>query len=133
MEMDMRLKLADLQRQYKEKQRELSKLKPKRKSSDEREGKRHKSRKKSTHSDRSATPPPLLDKMDVPIKPHKNELLKPPTLCAIEDCQSMDLSRLEPMELVESGKCCKKGLRKSFSVPIENGKFFVKHRIFKEM
>ncbi|KAF5296495.1 hypothetical protein FQR65_LT01484 [Abscondita terminalis] len=84
MELDMRMKLAELQRQYKEKQRELSKLKPKRKSLDEKESRKRKSRKKSTHSDRSVTPPPLLDKMDVPIKPNKNgDLLRPPTLCAI--------------------------------------------------
>lgn len=122
MELDMRLKLADLQRQYKEKQRELSKLKPKRKSLDEREDKRHKSRKKSTHSDRSVTPPPLLDKMDVPVKPNKNELLKPPTLCAVGDCEALDLPKVEPVKPVESEKCHKKGLQKSFSVPAENGK-----------
>lgn len=81
MEIDMRMKLADLQRQYREKQRELSKLKPKKHTEN---GKKSRSRKKSTNSDRSATPPPLLDKMDVPIKPNRNvpDLLKPPTLCA---------------------------------------------------
>lgn len=121
MELDMRLKLADLQRQYKEKQRELSKLKPKRKSSDEREDKRHKSRKKSTHSDRSITPPPLLDKMDVPVKPHRNELLKPPTLCAVGECELSNLPRLEPVKSIEPEKCYKKPLQKSFSVPVENG------------
>ncbi|KAK5641574.1 hypothetical protein RI129_010121 [Pyrocoelia pectoralis] len=86
LELDMRMKLADLQRQYREKQRELSKLKTKRKSLDEKEGRKRKSRKKSTHSERSATPPPPLDKMDVPVKPNKNlDLLKPPTLCAINN------------------------------------------------
>lgn len=84
MELDMRMKLAELQRQYREKQRELSKLKPKRHSTDSKK----RSRKKSTHSlhsDRSSTPPPLLDKMDVPVKPNRDkpELLKPPTLCAM--------------------------------------------------
>lgn len=81
MELEMRMRLAELQRQYREKQKELSKLKPKKHSSD---CSKKKSRKKSTHSDRNATPPPLLDKMDVPIKPNKNipDLLKPPTLCA---------------------------------------------------
>ncbi|KAJ8972036.1 hypothetical protein NQ314_000419 [Rhamnusium bicolor] len=85
MELDMRMKLAELQRQYREKQKELSKLKPKRHSSD---CSKKRSRKKSTHSshsERSSTPPPLLDKMDVPVQPnkHKPELLKPPTLCAM--------------------------------------------------
>ncbi|XP_018573680.1 protein winged eye isoform X2 [Anoplophora glabripennis] len=85
MELDMRMKLAELQRQYREKQKELSKLKPKRHSTD---CSKKRSRKKSTHSshsDRSSTPPPLLDKMDVPVKPNrdKSELLKPPTLCAM--------------------------------------------------
>ncbi|XP_074035935.1 BAH domain and coiled-coil containing protein winged eye isoform X2 [Leptinotarsa decemlineata] len=85
LELDMRMKLAELQRQYREKQKELSKLKPKRHSSD---CSKKRSRKKSTHSshsDRSSTPPPLLDKMDVPVKPNGDisELLKPPTLCAM--------------------------------------------------
>lgn len=81
MELDMRMKLADLQRQYREKQKELSKLKPKKHSQECK--KRY--RKKSTHSERSITPPPQLDKMDLPLTPHKNqELLKPPTLCSFE-------------------------------------------------
>lgn len=100
MELDMRMKLADLQRQYKEKQRELSKLKPKRKSLDEKESKKRKSRKKSTFSEKSATPPPLLDKMDVPIKLNRNvDLLKPPTLCAIngqEPAKTEDLPYSSP-------------------------------------
>ncbi|KAB0793104.1 hypothetical protein PPYR_12724 [Photinus pyralis] len=87
LELDMRMKLADLQRQYREKQRELSKLKTKRRSLDEKDARKRKSRKKSTYSDRSATPPPLLDKMDVPpVKPNRNlDLLKPPTLCAVSN------------------------------------------------
>ncbi|KAK4873616.1 hypothetical protein RN001_012976 [Aquatica leii] len=87
MELDMRMKLAELQRQYKEKQRELSKLKPKRKSLDEKDSRKRKSRKKSTNSEKSVTPPPLLDKIDVlPVKPNKNvDLLKPPTLCAVNN------------------------------------------------
>lgn len=93
MELDMRMRLADLQRQYREKQKELSKLKPKKHASD---CSKKKSRKKSTHSDRSATPPPLLDKMDVPVKPNKNipELLKPPTLCA----ETIKIPKLEPVK-----------------------------------
>ncbi|CAH1986034.1 unnamed protein product [Acanthoscelides obtectus] len=90
MELDMRIKLAELQREYREKTKELSKLKPKRHSSDCKK----RSRKKSTHSthsersersERSLTPPPLLDKMDIPVRANKDisELLKPPTLCAI--------------------------------------------------
>lgn len=80
-ELDMRMKLAEIQRQYKEKQRELSKLKPKK----HHECSKKKSRKKSTNSERSLTPPPLLDKIDTNVKP-KNvpELLKPPTLCPVE-------------------------------------------------
>lgn len=90
MELDMRMRLADLQRQYREKQKELSKLKPKK-----HDCSKKKSRKKSTHSERSATPPPLLDKMDVPVKPNKNipDLLKPPTLCA----EMIKLPKLEPV------------------------------------
>lgn len=91
MELDMRMRLAELQRQYREKQKELSKLKPKKHSSD---CSKKKSRKKSTHSERSATPPPLLDKMDVPVKPNKNipDLLKPPTLCA----ETIKIPKSEP-------------------------------------
>nr|CAH7723316.1 unnamed protein product [Callosobruchus chinensis] len=84
MELDMRIKLAELQREYREKTKELSKLKPKRHSSDCKKRSRKKST-HSTHSERSLTPPPLLDKMDIPVKAKKDisELLKPPTLCAI--------------------------------------------------
>ncbi|XP_030764449.1 protein winged eye isoform X2 [Sitophilus oryzae] len=80
-ELDMRMKLAELQREYREKQKELSKLKPK-KHSHHSECPKKKSRKKSTHSERSNTPPPLLDKMDLPVKETKepSELLKPPKL-----------------------------------------------------
>lgn len=87
MELDMRMKLAELQRQYREKQKELSKLKPKKHSAD---CSKKRSRKKSTHShsdrsERSSTPPPELDKMDIPVKPIKDmmELLRPPSLCAM--------------------------------------------------
>lgn len=48
MELDMRMKLADLQRQYREKQRELSRLKPRKL-----ECLKKKQRKKSTHSNES--------------------------------------------------------------------------------
>ncbi|XP_060522876.1 protein winged eye isoform X2 [Cylas formicarius] len=83
MELDMRIRLADLQRQYREKQKELSKLKT-RKHSHSSDCPKKKSRKKSTHSDRS-TPPPQLDKMDVPVNPISDlpDLLKPPKLCAM--------------------------------------------------
>lgn len=85
MELDMRMKLAELQREYREKQRELSKLKPKRHSAD---CSKKRSRKKSTHSlnsDRSSTPPPLLDKMDIPLKSEKDlqDLSKVPSLSAM--------------------------------------------------
>lgn len=53
MELDMRMRLADLQRQYREKQKELSKLKVKK----HHPCCRKKSRKKSSHSDKSDTPP----------------------------------------------------------------------------
>lgn len=53
MEMDMRIKLAELQREYREKQKELSQLKPKKHSH---ECSKKKSRKKSTTSERSVTP-----------------------------------------------------------------------------
>ncbi|XP_018326455.1 uncharacterized protein LOC108737835 [Agrilus planipennis] len=93
MELDMRLKLAELQRKYKEKQRELSKLKPKKKSSEEKSSKRKKREKKRSHSDRSITPPPLLDKIDssVNLNRNPNELLKPPTLCAIEPAEHLKI------------------------------------------
>ncbi|KRT84880.1 hypothetical protein AMK59_1141, partial [Oryctes borbonicus] len=84
-ELDMRKKLADLQRKYREKQKELNRLKVKKHADHKDCSKKNRSRKKSTHSDKDReTPPPLLDKMDVPLKPNKNnqELLKPPTLCA---------------------------------------------------
>ncbi|KAG5899192.1 hypothetical protein JTB14_026945 [Gonioctena quinquepunctata] len=85
MELDMRMKLAELQREYREKQKELSKLKPKRHSSDCSKKRSRKKSTHSTHSDRSSTPPPLLDKMDIPVRPNRDtpELLKPPTLCAM--------------------------------------------------
>ncbi|KAF5302568.1 hypothetical protein FQA39_LY10186 [Lamprigera yunnana] len=114
MELDMRMKLADLQRQYKEKQQELSKLKPKRKSLDEKESRKRKSRKKSMHFERNSTPPPLLDKMDVPVPPNKNvDLLKPPTLCAIStndtildyrSLSSTDVSDSSPEKISSSKK-----------------------------
>lgn len=97
MELDMRMKLADLQRQYREKQLELSKLKPKKHSSDC--SKKNRSRKKSTNSERSATPPPLLDKMDGPVKPNRDvpDLLKPPTLCA-ETIKLPKVETTKPMD-----------------------------------
>lgn len=91
MELDMRMKLAELQREYREKQWELSKLKPKRHSVD---CSKKRSRKKSTHSlnsDRSSTPPPLLDKMDVPVKLEKDlqNLSKPPSLAVMPKLEKM--------------------------------------------
>lgn len=84
-ELDMRKKLADLQKKYREKQKELNKLKIKKPADNKDWPKASRSRKKSLHSevDRE-TPPPTLDKMDMPIKLNKSnqELLKPPTLCA---------------------------------------------------
>ncbi|CAH0564851.1 unnamed protein product [Brassicogethes aeneus] len=78
MELDMRMKLADLQRQYRENVKQLNKLKPK---------KHHecskKKRKKSTH-ERSLTPPPQLDKIEAVKPKNVSELLKPPTLCPFE-------------------------------------------------
>ncbi|RZC35942.1 winged eye, partial [Asbolus verrucosus] len=98
MELDMRMKLADLQRQYREKQKELSKLKPKRHSQD---CSKKRSRKKSTHSDRSLTPPPLLDKMDSLHTPTKNqELLKPPTLCAVENIKAPKLEAIKQSDRI---------------------------------
>lgn len=86
-ERDMRQQLADLQRQYKEKQLELSKLKPIIVPTEPIDSKRpfgkiH--RRKSTTTSPSP-PPPILDKMDIPVIRVKNgqDLLKPPTLCAI--------------------------------------------------
>lgn len=89
MELDMRLRLAELQRQYKEKQRELSKLTP-RKSIDCNDcSKRGPGRPPKKCSEKSSTPPPLLDKMDEPPVRNKSppELLKPPTLCAFGNSQ----------------------------------------------
>lgn len=85
MELDMRMRLADLQRKYREKQRELSKLRPKRHEHRERYRNKKKSRKKAIISDRN-TPPPRLDKISTPVSHTNNnvcmELLKPPKLCA---------------------------------------------------
>jgi hypothetical protein len=97
MELDMRMKLADLQRQYREKQKELSKLKPKKHSQDCKK----RSRKKSTHSERSLTPPPLLDKIDLQLTPNKNqELLKPPTLCAFENIKTPKLEAIKQSDRI---------------------------------
>ncbi|XP_066137467.1 protein winged eye isoform X1 [Euwallacea fornicatus] len=67
MELDMRMKLAELQREYREKQKELSKLKPKKHSHDS-ECSKKKSRKKSTNSERSNTPLPLDNAQDASPK-----------------------------------------------------------------
>ncbi|XP_076275170.1 BAH domain and coiled-coil containing protein winged eye isoform X2 [Rhynchophorus ferrugineus] len=93
-ELDMRMKLAELQREYKEKQKELSKLKPK-KHSHHSECSKKKSRKKSTHSDRSSTPPPVLDKMDSPVKEVRetSELLKPPKLSVMPKLEEVHKRR----------------------------------------
>ncbi|KYB26014.1 protein winged eye isoform X2 [Tribolium castaneum] len=85
MELDMRMKLADLQRQYREKQKELSRLKPKKHECKKR------SRKKSTQSDRSITPPPQLDKIDFGTVDKNQELIiKPPTLCAFDKSPKLE-------------------------------------------
>ncbi|KAL3274606.1 hypothetical protein HHI36_015987 [Cryptolaemus montrouzieri] len=111
MELDMRMRLADLQRQYREKQKELSKL-----SSRKRHHHRHhhhsdcskkRSRKKSSHSersDRSDTPPPRLDPVEViqnSMQTTKHELLKPPTLCAIENIKINKHSGSKKSKLIE--------------------------------
>lgn len=84
-ERDMRQQLADLQRQYKEKQIELSKLHPKKIMIDSLEPiDAKKPILEITLSPSSS--PPLLDKMDSPILIRvkaDQELLKPPTLCAV--------------------------------------------------
>ncbi|XP_022916406.1 golgin subfamily A member 6-like protein 22 isoform X2 [Onthophagus taurus] len=104
-ELNMRKKLADLQRKYREKQQELVKLKSKKHSNHHKEcsKKHHKSRKKCSDDkikindenkigddkirDRLSPPPPILDKIDHHNEQRiiNNDLLKPPTLCAITD------------------------------------------------
>lgn len=101
MELDMRMKLAELQREYREKQIELSKLKPKRHFA---EYSKKRSRKKSTHSlnsDRSSTPPPLLDKMDVPMKPEKQlqDVSVSPSLSIMPTLENMYKMSLSDTEL----------------------------------
>ncbi|KAK9883443.1 hypothetical protein WA026_001620 [Henosepilachna vigintioctopunctata] len=111
MELDMRMRLADLQRQYREKQKELNKL-----SSKKRHHHHHRhhsgcskkrSRKKSSHSDRSErsnTPPPLLDPVGTPQSPDQemvDDLLKPPTLCAIENIKPSRHSSSKKLKLVQ--------------------------------
>ncbi|KAJ3646267.1 hypothetical protein Zmor_023861 [Zophobas morio] len=96
MELDMRMKLADLQRQYREKQKELNKLKPRKQSQEYK-----RPRKRSTHSERSLTPPPQLDKMDLSLVPLKNqELLKPPTLCAFENIKTPKLEAIKQSDRI---------------------------------
>lgn len=84
-ERDMRQQLADLQRQYKEKQIELSKLHPKKITIDSLEP--IDAKKPIRGITLSPSPsPPLLDKMDTSILIRvkgDQELLKPPTLCVV--------------------------------------------------
>ncbi|XP_044253673.1 protein winged eye isoform X2 [Tribolium madens] len=98
MELDMRMKLADLQRQYREKQKELSRLKPRKYHSQEC---KKRCRKKSTHSDCSITPPPQLDKIDMSLTTYKNqELLKPPTLCAFDNTKTPKLEAIKQSDRI---------------------------------
>lgn len=101
MELDMRMKLAELQREYREKQMELSKLKPKRHFA---EYSKKRSRKKSTHSlnsDRSSTPPPLLDKMDILTKSEKElqDTSVSPTISVMPTLENMYKMSLSDTEL----------------------------------
>ncbi|XP_050299143.1 protein winged eye isoform X2 [Anthonomus grandis grandis] len=77
-ELDMRMKLAELQREYKEKQKELSKLKPKKHHHSDCTKKAHK---KSERSD--TPPPPHLDKISENDPRNREDLLKPPKLSAM--------------------------------------------------
>lgn len=74
-EMEMRIKLAELQREYQEKRKELSQLKPK-KHSHRSDCVKKKSRKKSERSERSSSPP----HNESPMQEMKPELLKPSKL-----------------------------------------------------
>ncbi|KAK9717283.1 hypothetical protein QE152_g24253 [Popillia japonica] len=129
-ELDMRKKLADLQRKYREKQRELNRLKVKKHIDHKDCSKKGRYRKKSTHSDKDReTPPPLLDKMDVPLKPYKHnqELLKPPTLCAYgnEDMKlatsvtntELEINNVEFVENSPTKRCYTPSLDLSDSTP----------------
>lgn len=95
MELDMRMKLADLQRQYREKRKELSKLKPKKHSSE--------CSKKRKKSETQAPPPTLLPVVDVsvvePVKP-KLEAIKQSDRI-INDYKN-DLLRQQALEEIES-------------------------------
>lgn len=95
-EIEMRKQLADLQKKYKEKQKELNKLKPKSKQKNRissRNGEKKMCEKLLNSSPRSSTvtpPPPVLDKIeDLPPSKFCNNkishelLLKPPTLLRI--------------------------------------------------
>lgn len=83
MELDMRMRLADLQRQFKEKQKELKKLGKHRHHSKKRY------RKKSSHSEQSDSTPPLLDPVETPNRTEIKStiLLKPPTLCVVDNVE----------------------------------------------
>ncbi|XP_044760719.1 protein winged eye isoform X2 [Coccinella septempunctata] len=91
MELDMRMRLADLQRQFKEKEKELRKLGNKK----HRHHSKKRSRKKSSHSDRSETPPPQLDLVETtdPVEVKSTLLLKPPTLCVAESVKPSKLTK----------------------------------------
>ncbi|XP_048520271.1 protein winged eye isoform X2 [Dendroctonus ponderosae] len=75
-EMEMRLKLAELQREYQEKRKELSKLKPK-KHSHRSDCLKRKSRKKSVQSERSTSP--ASKDNETPVPEIKAELLLKPS------------------------------------------------------
>uniref|UniRef100_A0AAR5QEA6 BAH domain-containing protein n=1 Tax=Dendroctonus ponderosae TaxID=77166 RepID=A0AAR5QEA6_DENPD len=75
-EMEMRLKLAELQREYQEKRKELSKLKPK-KHSHRSDCLKRKSRKKSVQSERSTSP--ASKDNETPVPETKAELLLKPS------------------------------------------------------
>lgn len=92
-EWDMRQQLADLQRQCKEKQLELSKLTPKKSSEC---GDLFKKSSKPSKKQSPSPSPPLLDKMDTPpVVRHKGcpDLLKPPTLCAVIPTEDVKLPK----------------------------------------
>ncbi|XP_045477798.1 protein winged eye isoform X2 [Harmonia axyridis] len=94
LELDMRIRLADLQRKFKEKQKELKKLGNKK----HRHHSKKRSRKKSSYSDRTETPPPQLDPVETtpdPAEVKGSLLLKPPTLCVAESVKPTKLSVLK--------------------------------------
>ncbi|XP_044731494.1 protein winged eye isoform X2 [Chrysoperla carnea] len=101
LEKDMRLRLAELQRQCNEKQMELKKLAPQIDVMEQNKKTLRKSKSKSLDCDRRSLSPPKLEKQE-PIRTETTDLLKPPVLNTIGNHGEISHKRkLSPPELSE--------------------------------